>query len=192
MCPPRGNFRSDDETEDLIVVFPFRVYLPSQFTAICRTILSKLKALPPRSSINGHQRHTDRWSMHVDYSNLPVAAVLFLLSTTAIDGNAVRKGIVGDEGIHPLDIMALFISLVCPNLLSRQTNYLTSSKAYLAISLDSTGLLRFLAFWVAKKAGSSGRRLYVYLYAFFFWSGVVIGNVSLQTGFASQGLIELY
>ena len=52
------------------------------------------------------------------------------------------------------------------------------SQAYLSISLDATGLLRFLAFWVASKGGSSGRRLYAYLYAFFLLCGVVVGNVS--------------
>ena len=51
-------------------------------------------------------------------------------------------------------------------------------QAYISISLDATGLLRFLAFWVASKGGSSGRRLFAYLYLFFLVSGVVVGNVS--------------
>ena len=50
--------------------------------------------------------------------------------------------------------------------------------AYISISLDATGLFRFLAFWVASKGGSSGRRLFAYLYLFFVLSGVVVGNVS--------------
>ncbi|KAF8750845.1 Arsenical pump membrane protein [Rhizoctonia solani] len=55
--------------------------------------------------------------------------------------------------------MALFISL-----------------AYIAIALDATGLLRFLAFWVVRKGGSSGHRLYLFLYIFFFVFGVIVGN----------------
>ncbi|KAJ3554758.1 hypothetical protein NM688_g2941 [Phlebia brevispora] len=55
--------------------------------------------------------------------------------------------------------MALFISL-----------------AYISISLDFTGLLRFSAFWVARKGGSSGQLLYLYLYAFFLICGVMVGN----------------
>ena len=51
-------------------------------------------------------------------------------------------------------------------------------QAYISISLDATGLFRFLAFWVASKGGSSGPRLYAYLYAFFLLCGVVVGNVS--------------
>ena len=51
-------------------------------------------------------------------------------------------------------------------------------QAYMAISLDATGLFRFLAFWVARKGGTSGPRLYFYLYLFFLVSATVVGNVS--------------
>lgn len=51
-------------------------------------------------------------------------------------------------------------------------------QAYIAISLDATGLFRFLAFWVARKGGTSGPRLYFYLYLFFLVSATVVGNVS--------------
>lgn len=53
-------------------------------------------------------------------------------------------------------------------------------QAYLSISLDATGLLRFLAFWVAKKGGASGRKLHFYLYLFFLTSAAVVGNVSCR------------
>ena len=52
-----------------------------------------------------------------------------------------------------------------------------TKQAYMSISLDATGLLRFLAFWVARKGGADGRRLYAYLYLFFLVCGVVVGNV---------------
>ena len=51
-------------------------------------------------------------------------------------------------------------------------------QAYISISLDATGLFRFLAFWVASKGGSSGRVLYAYFYLFFLFCGVLVGNVS--------------
>lgn len=54
-------------------------------------------------------------------------------------------------------------------------------KAYIAISLDATGLIRFLAFWVLKKGGKVGHRLYFLLYTFFFSLGTFIGNVSPKT-----------
>lgn len=65
-----------------------------------------------RRNLAAALREERQWSISVNYANLPVVAVLFLLATTAVDGSVVRKGIVGTEGIHPLDIMALFISLV--------------------------------------------------------------------------------
>jgi len=55
--------------------------------------------------------------------------------------------------------------------------YSEHSQAYIAISLDSTGALRFLAFWVAKKGGTSGWKLHFYLFLFFLVLGGVVGNV---------------
>lgn len=65
---------------------------------------------------------------------------------------------------------------------------LTSMQAYISISLDATGLLRFLAFWVAQKGGSSGHRLYLYLYLFFLVCGVIVGNVSPVSSVRHAGL----
>jgi hypothetical protein len=39
-------------------------------------------------------------------------AVLLLLATKAINGTVLRHGILGADGIQPINIMALFISLV--------------------------------------------------------------------------------
>ena len=52
-------------------------------------------------------------------------------------------------------------------------------QAYIAISLDATGALRYLAFSVAKKGGTSGWKLHFYLYLFFIVLGGVVGNVSI-------------
>lgn len=48
----------------------------------------------------------------LNFQTTPVAAVIFLLATKTASGNDVRHGVVGDNGIQPLNIMALFISLV--------------------------------------------------------------------------------
>ncbi len=101
----------------------------------------------------------------------------------AINGAVLKRGIIGADGVEPISIMALFISLV------RALQYLYVSpslnrhsprewQAYLSISLDATGLLRFLAFWVARKGGASGPKLYFYLYLFFLACAAVVGNVS--------------
>ncbi|KAG9027351.1 hypothetical protein FRB95_007838 [Tulasnella sp. JGI-2019a] len=88
----------------------------------------------------------------------PPLGVLLLLASRAIDGTTLKRGILGADGIKPIDIMALFISL-----------------AYISISLDATGLIRFLAFFLLSKS-KSGKRLYIYLYLLFFFAGVVVGN----------------
>ncbi|KAL9108848.1 MAG: hypothetical protein Q9227_006379 [Pyrenula ochraceoflavens] len=48
--------------------------------------------------------------------------------------------------------------------------------AYIAISIDASGLIRYLAFKVLQEAGDVGHRLFFYLYAFFFGLGSFIGN----------------
>ncbi|KAI0657730.1 hypothetical protein C8Q70DRAFT_1073410 [Cubamyces menziesii] len=95
----------------------------------------------------------------LNFITVPLVSVLVLLAAGVFDAQTVRDGVLGTQGVKPLDIMALFISL-----------------AYISISLDATGLLRFLAFWVARKGGADGRRLYAYLYLFFLVCGVVVGN----------------
>jgi hypothetical protein len=39
-------------------------------------------------------------------------AVLLLLATRAINSSVLRRGILGADGVQPINIMALFISLV--------------------------------------------------------------------------------
>ena len=89
----------------------------------------------------------------------PVIGVLLLLATVTITGQQVRAGIAGDGGVYPYDVLALFLSL-----------------AYIAISLDSTGLLRYLACHVCQSVAFDGRLLYVVLYFFLWLAGVVLGN----------------
>ncbi len=48
--------------------------------------------------------------------------------------------------------------------------------AYIAISIDASGLIRYLAFRVLQKGGNNGHRLYIYLYVFFFALTAFIGN----------------
>lgn len=49
-------------------------------------------------------------------------------------------------------------------------------EAYISIALDGTGALEAIAFWVSQKGGSSGLRLFTYLYTFFLGVGCIVGN----------------
>lgn len=89
----------------------------------------------------------------------PLIADLFLLAILAIGRDEVKAGTLGDNGIFPVDIMIFFLTL-----------------AYIAISIDASGLIRYLALKVLEWGGKVGHKLFFYLYAFFFSLGIFIGN----------------
>jgi Na+/H+ antiporter NhaD/arsenite permease-like protein len=95
----------------------------------------------------------------MNFITAPLVADLFLLAILAIGAKEVKGGTLGDQGIVPYDIMLFFLSL-----------------AYIAISVDASGLIRWLAFKVLQKGGKVGHRLFFYLYAFFFLLTAFIGN----------------
>ena len=95
----------------------------------------------------------------LNFITAPLIADLFLLAISAIGATEVHDGTIGANHIHPLDIMLFFITL-----------------AYIAISIDASGLIRFLAFKVLQWGGQVGHKLFFYLYAFFFGLGSFIGN----------------
>lgn len=84
---------------------------------------------------------------------------MFLLAIRAIGREEVKGGTLGTGNILPIDIMVFFLSL-----------------AYIAISIDASGLIRYLAFRVLSWGGDNGRTLYFYLYSFFFALTSCIGN----------------
>jgi Na+/H+ antiporter NhaD/arsenite permease-like protein len=100
-----------------------------------------------------------RINIPLNFVTAPLAADLFLLAILAIGRKEVHDGTIGADNISPIDIMAFFLTL-----------------AYIAISIDASGLIRWLAFKVLQKGGGVGHRLFFYLYAFFFGLGSFIGN----------------
>ncbi|KAI1742952.1 hypothetical protein F4680DRAFT_445420 [Xylaria scruposa] len=95
----------------------------------------------------------------VNFVTGPLIADLFLLAIGAIGRKEVEGGIAGSDNIVPYDILLFFFSL-----------------AYIAISIDASGLIRYLAFRVLQLGGRVGHRLFFFLYAFFFGLGSFIGN----------------
>jgi len=95
----------------------------------------------------------------MNFVTAPLIADLFLLAILAIGRQEVHDGTIGANNISPIDIMVFFLTL-----------------AYIAISIDASGLIRYLAFKVLQKGGKVGHRLFFYLYAFFFGLGSFIGN----------------
>jgi len=124
-----------------------------------------LRIIPPRSQHeydddqNGKVKPWKRLNFPLNFVTAPLIADLFLLAILAIGRKEVHDGTIGANSISPIDIMVFFITL-----------------AYIAISIDASGLIRYLAFKVLQKGGKVGHRLFLYLYVFFFGLGSFIGN----------------
>ncbi|TFK31451.1 hypothetical protein BDQ12DRAFT_660477 [Crucibulum laeve] len=89
----------------------------------------------------------------------PILAIAILWAAQCIGATQIRDGIVGTDGIKPYNILILFISL-----------------AYIAITLDITGILQAAAFWVSNRGGSNGRKLYLYFYLLLTVVSMFVGN----------------
>lgn len=156
---------------NIIVLFPFHVpvYIPRPVWNAFLDTLSALRIISPREKrprnngkIDGDGIKTSRFSrldFPLNFITAPLIADLFLLAILAIGRTEVKAGTLGADHIEPYSIMIFFLSL-----------------AYIAISIDASGVIRYLAFKVLQKAGNVGHRLFFYLYAFFFALGTFIGN----------------
>lgn len=150
---------------NLVVLFHFSIPLPvpAPLEYALHDLLAALRVVQPRSKPPlGNIRRSHGFITHSFPLNLvtaPIAACLFLLAIGAIGREEVRAGTIGAAHISPLDIMLFFITL-----------------AYIAISIDATGLIRWLAYRVLVWGRKSGGRLFFSLYAFFALIGTFIGN----------------
>ncbi|KAK3313176.1 hypothetical protein B0H66DRAFT_569731 [Apodospora peruviana] len=156
---------------NITVLLPF--HIPTPFPrllsdAILRTLRAWRVIAPKQESQAQHhdpdqKESTKSWLIWfrfpMNFVTAPLIADLFLLAIGAIHGKEVHDGIIGAFNIEPIDIMIFFITL-----------------AYIAISIDASGLIRYLAFKVLQWGGEVGHRLFFYLYAFFFGLGSFIGN----------------
>jgi Na+/H+ antiporter NhaD/arsenite permease-like protein len=150
------------------VLFPFDVpvYLPRVIVEGTSRFLQRLRVISPRDSQHGLEgyamgkpRFFTRLLLPINFLTAPVIADLFLLAILAIGREEVAAGTIGAHHINPIDIMVFFITL-----------------AYIAISIDASGLIRYLAFKVLQWGGKAGHKLFFYLYTFFFALGSFIGN----------------
>lgn len=152
---------------NIVVLFPFHVplYIPRPWSNAFLDALSVCRIISPRQDRNldlAEKKSQSRYvvvQISISFSTAPLVADLFLLAILAIGRQEVHDGTVGANHINPIDIMVFFITL-----------------AYIAISIDASGLIRYLAFKVLQKGGKSGNRLFFYLYTFFFVLGSFIGN----------------
>lgn len=138
------------------VIWPLRIPL---LRPLRQPLLKTLKGCRVISESDYERLASSDLYFPVSLETAPVIGVLLLLATTTINGSTIKLGVKGDEDVKPYDVLVLFISL-----------------AYISIALDGTGALEAVAFWVSKKGGSSGLRLFTYLYFFFLSVGCIVGN----------------
>ncbi|KAG6840306.1 hypothetical protein C0991_007631 [Blastosporella zonata] len=95
----------------------------------------------------------------INLTTAPIIAIAILWASQCLGGTQIRNGIVGTDDIKPYNILILFITL-----------------AYMAITLDITGVLQAAAFWVSNKGGSNTRKLFFYFYVMLTLLSVLLGN----------------
>jgi Na+/H+ antiporter NhaD/arsenite permease-like protein len=141
---------------DVVVLFPFHVPIPipAGLYKFIRNALASLRILPP-----GEPKSSVTFWFPVNMVTGPLIGDLFLLAIGAIGRREVTEGTLGANNISPLDIMLFFISL-----------------AYIAISIDASGAIRFMSLKVLQWGGEKGHRLFFYLYAFWFALTSFVGN----------------
>ncbi|KPM40518.1 hypothetical protein AK830_g6075 [Neonectria ditissima] len=157
---------------NVVVLFPFHIpiYVPRLLSHTILSGLALLRIIAPAQrqsqddalddqKTRRDSKHFLRFRFPMNFVTAPLIADLFLLAIKAIGRKEVHDGTIGANNISPLDIMIFFITL-----------------AYIAISIDASGLIRWLAFKVLQWGGEVGHKLFFYLYAFFFGLGTFIGN----------------
>ncbi|KAJ7135428.1 hypothetical protein C8R43DRAFT_1020982 [Mycena crocata] len=100
-----------------------------------------------------------RKRISINLTTAPIAAIAILWASQCLGPAQIRDGIVGTEGVKPYNILILFFCL-----------------AYMAITLDLSGVLEAAAYWVSNKGGTNGRKLYFYFYVMLTLLSVLLGN----------------
>ncbi|KAF8122976.1 hypothetical protein EV363DRAFT_1549842 [Boletus edulis] len=97
--------------------------------------------------------------IQLNLTTAPILAIALLWAVQCLDPAVIRNGIVGTEGVKPYNILVFFLSL-----------------AYMAITLDITGILQAAAFWVSNRGGLNGWKLYLYFYVMLTLLSILLGN----------------
>lgn len=148
------------------MLYPFAapIYVPKILRDLFVGALSGLRIISPRPDNIERRAYflglpLSRFNFRFNFVTAPLISNAFLLAILAIGREEVAAGTIGADNIVPIDIMVFFVTL-----------------AYMAISLDATGLIRWLAYKVLSWGGKTGRRLFFFLYVFWFILTGCVGN----------------
>lgn len=85
--------------------------------------------------------------LRIDFKNSGIFTILVLLLLQCINIQQIYKGIIGNSILEPYSILLLFLSL-----------------AYISISLDQTGFFATVAYFFAKRIGTSGIKFFIFTF----------------------------
>jgi hypothetical protein len=146
------------------VLFPFDIpiLVPRPLSNAFLDTLSKFRIIPPRRDRSQHGDTIDpgkapfwvRLKFPMNFVTAPLIADLFLLAILAIGRKEVHDGTLGANSILPYNIMIFFLTL-----------------AYIAISIDASGFIWWLALKVLQMGGGVVPGFLFYIFAFFFALG---------------------
>ncbi|KAF8443656.1 hypothetical protein L210DRAFT_3531931, partial [Boletus edulis BED1] len=97
--------------------------------------------------------------IQLNLTTSPILAIALLWAVQCLDPAVIRNGIVGTEGVKPYNILIFILSL-----------------AYMATTLDITGILVAAAFWVSNRGGHNVWKLYLYFYVMLTLLSILLGN----------------
>jgi Na+/H+ antiporter NhaD/arsenite permease-like protein len=100
-----------------------------------------------------------RLLLPVNLATGPALAGLFLLAISVIHRQEVHHGTIGTGALCPLDVMAFCLTM-----------------GYISMSIDSSGLLRYLTGRIVSWYGGVGHRLFFYINVAFFILAAFFGN----------------
>ncbi|KAJ7049155.1 hypothetical protein C8F01DRAFT_1185365 [Mycena amicta] len=122
-------------------------------------VLSIAAVIHPLTIATPSLPYIGRKRLELNLTTAPILAIAVLWAAQCLGPAQIRDGIVGTDGMKPYNILILFFSL-----------------AYMAITLDITGVLQAAAFWVSNKGGSNGWKLYFYFYLLLTVLSIFLGN----------------
>lgn len=85
------------------MISPRKLPLPSFVANILHRLFVKCRLLAASHGV---------LYLPLNFITVPLAVILLLLAMGAVNGEDVKHGILGADGIQPISVMALFISLV--------------------------------------------------------------------------------
>ena len=104
----------------------------SVIVAILYLLLVRVRVTVPWTSIE----------LHISYCFMPLVGVLLMLACQSVTLKDVGRGLAGDEHIKPYGILILFMAL-----------------AYIAGSIDMTGLFAWIALKMTTASKGDGKKL---------------------------------